>query len=153
MADGTVIYWYYLEEPLMLRVLPSCLPPSFLLMSSPSVPGLSQKPEAVPAEESTTKEVPVVHTETKTITYESSEVRSLGQRRKRKKRKGKQQWEFLPGSGSPSLSLSTHFEFCHVTSDRVTAMATWNPVFWWAHRPSPRKPPAPPPPRTSLRSK
>ncbi|XP_045570396.1 protein 4.1 isoform X11 [Salmo salar] len=31
------------------------------------------KPEAVPAEESTTKEVPVVHTETKTITYESSE--------------------------------------------------------------------------------
>ncbi|XP_045570393.1 band 4.1-like protein 3 isoform X8 [Salmo salar] len=49
------------------------------------------KPEAVPAEESTTKEVPVVHTETKTITYESSEVRSLGQRRKRKKRKGKQQ--------------------------------------------------------------
>ncbi|XP_070973744.1 band 4.1-like protein 3 isoform X1 [Oncorhynchus clarkii lewisi] len=31
------------------------------------------KPEAVPAVESTTKEVPVVHTETKTITYESSE--------------------------------------------------------------------------------
>uniref|UniRef100_A0A673ZJM7 FERM domain-containing protein n=1 Tax=Salmo trutta TaxID=8032 RepID=A0A673ZJM7_SALTR len=62
------------EEPLMLRVLPSCLPLSFLLMSSPSVPGLSQKPEAVPAEESTTKEVPVVHTETKTITYESSET-------------------------------------------------------------------------------
>uniref|UniRef100_A0A673ZHT9 FERM domain-containing protein n=1 Tax=Salmo trutta TaxID=8032 RepID=A0A673ZHT9_SALTR len=29
---------------------------------------------AVPAEESTTKEVPVVHTETKTITYESSET-------------------------------------------------------------------------------
>uniref|UniRef100_A0A673ZHT1 FERM domain-containing protein n=1 Tax=Salmo trutta TaxID=8032 RepID=A0A673ZHT1_SALTR len=55
-------------------VLPSCLPLSFLLMSSPSVPGLSQKPEAVPAEESTTKEVPVVHTETKTITYESSET-------------------------------------------------------------------------------
>uniref|UniRef100_A0A673ZIU2 FERM domain-containing protein n=1 Tax=Salmo trutta TaxID=8032 RepID=A0A673ZIU2_SALTR len=62
------------KEPLMLRVLPSCLPLSFLLMSSPSVPGLSQKPEAVPAEESTTKEVPVVHTETKTITYESSET-------------------------------------------------------------------------------
>ncbi|XP_064862047.1 band 4.1-like protein 3b isoform X6 [Oncorhynchus nerka] len=50
------------------------------------------KPEAVPAVESTTKEVPVVHTETKTITYESSEVCSLGQRRKKKKkRKGKQQ--------------------------------------------------------------
>ncbi|XP_031663123.1 band 4.1-like protein 3 isoform X13 [Oncorhynchus kisutch] len=31
------------------------------------------KPAAVPAVESTTKEVPVVHTETKTITYESSE--------------------------------------------------------------------------------
>uniref|UniRef100_A0A4W5M9D8 Band 4.1 C-terminal domain-containing protein n=1 Tax=Hucho hucho TaxID=62062 RepID=A0A4W5M9D8_9TELE len=31
------------------------------------------KPEAVPAESTTTEEVPVVHTETKTITYESSE--------------------------------------------------------------------------------
>uniref|UniRef100_A0A8L0DNX5 FERM domain-containing protein n=1 Tax=Oncorhynchus mykiss TaxID=8022 RepID=A0A8L0DNX5_ONCMY len=58
---------------LMLRVLPSCVPLSSLLMSSPSVPVISQKPEAVPAVESTTKEVPVVHTETKTITYESSE--------------------------------------------------------------------------------
>uniref|UniRef100_A0A8C7LA55 FERM domain-containing protein n=1 Tax=Oncorhynchus kisutch TaxID=8019 RepID=A0A8C7LA55_ONCKI len=58
---------------LMLRVLPSCVPLSSLLMSSPSVPVISQKPAAVPAVESTTKEVPVVHTETKTITYESSE--------------------------------------------------------------------------------
>lgn len=35
---------------------------------------VSQSPEAVPQEVSSTKEVPVVHTETKTITYEAAEV-------------------------------------------------------------------------------
>nr|XP_023999160.1 histone-lysine N-methyltransferase SETD1B-like [Salvelinus alpinus] len=79
------------------------------------------KPEAVPAEESTTKEVPVVHTETKT--YESSEGD-------------------YDGDVEPGVLMSAQTITSETTSTTTTTHIT-KVLVWYFAPPTPRPPPAP----------
>ncbi|KAM3866263.1 band 4.1-like protein 3 [Diretmus argenteus] len=68
------------EEERMGRAAEPCAPEAALLAHAPPAAPQWESPEVLPPEEEElcTKEVPVIHTETKTITYEAAEVDTNG---------------------------------------------------------------------------